>query len=81
MTEWIAVIVIGFLVGALAKFIMPGRDPGGLVITTLLGIAGGVVGTYLGRAVGLYGPVDKANFLAALIGALVILGVYRLIRR
>ena len=69
------------IVGAVAKFLMPGRDPGGWIITIVLGIAGAVVGGMLGRAVGWYGPNDAAGFLMALVGALVLLGLYRLTLR
>jgi uncharacterized membrane protein YeaQ/YmgE (transglycosylase-associated protein family) len=60
---------------------MPGRDPGGWIVTILLGIAGALVGGFLGRAVGWYGPNDAAGFLMALVGALVLLGLYRLTLR
>jgi uncharacterized membrane protein YeaQ/YmgE (transglycosylase-associated protein family) len=71
-------IIFGLIVGAVAKFLMPGRDPGGWIVTILLGIAGALVGGFLGRAVGWYGPNDAAGFLMALVGALVLLGLYRL---
>lgn len=74
-------IVIGFLAGVVAKFIMPGRDPGGFIITTLLGIIGAVVATYLGQAMGWYGPGDGAGFVGAVVGALILLGLYRMIAR
>jgi uncharacterized membrane protein YeaQ/YmgE (transglycosylase-associated protein family) len=70
-------IVFGLIVGALAKLVMPGRDPGGCIITMLLGIAGAVVGGWLGRAMGLYGPDDAAGFIMALIGAILLLALYR----
>ena len=69
------------IVGAVAKLLMPGRDPGGWIVTILLGIAGALVGGFLGRAVGWYGPNDAAGFLMALVGALVLLGLYRLTLR
>lgn len=72
-------IVFGLIVGALAKFIMPGRDPGGFIVTILLGIAGALLGGFLGRAVGWYGPNDAAGFIMALIGAIILLLLYRLI--
>lgn len=71
--------LIGLVVGALAKLIMPGKDPGGCIITMLLGIAGAFLASFLGRALGLYAPGEAAGFIAALIGALIILGIYRLI--
>ena len=74
-------LLIGLIVGALAKLLMPGRDPGGIIITILLGIAGALVGTYLGRALGMYGPDASAGFLMSLIGAMLLLFVYRLFTR
>ena len=74
-------IIFGLIVGAVAKVLMPGRDPGGWIVTILLGIAGALVGGFLGRAVGWYGPNDAAGFLMALVGALVLLGLYRLTLR
>ena len=71
-------IIFGLIVGAVAKLLMPGRDPGGWIVTILLGMAGALVGGFLGRAVGWYGPNDAAGFLMALVGALVLLGLYRL---
>ena len=71
-------IIFGLIVGAVAKLLMPGWDPGGWIVTILLGIAGALVGGFLGRAVGWYGPNDAAGFLMALVGALVLLGLYRL---
>ena len=75
-------ILFGLVVGALAKLVMPGRDPGGIIITILLGIAGALLAGFLGRAVGWYGPGDQgAGFVAAVVGAFLILLVYRLILR
>jgi uncharacterized membrane protein YeaQ/YmgE (transglycosylase-associated protein family) len=74
-------IVIGFFAGVVAKLIMPGRDPGGFIITTLLGIVGAVVATYLGQAMGWYGPEDGAGFVGAVVGAIILLIVYRLIAK
>jgi uncharacterized membrane protein YeaQ/YmgE (transglycosylase-associated protein family) len=73
---WVA--IIGLVVGALAKLIMPGKDPGGIIITMLLGVAGSFIATFLGRAVGLYQPGQAAGFIMSLIGAIVLLAVYRL---
>jgi uncharacterized membrane protein YeaQ/YmgE (transglycosylase-associated protein family) len=73
--------LIGLIVGALAKLIMPGKDPGGIFVTMLLGIVGSFLGTWLGRLVGHYGPEDSAGFLMSLVGALILLGIYHLIRR
>lgn len=78
---WIWTILIGFVAGALAKFIMPGKDPGGFIITTLLGIVGAVVATFLGRAIGWYGEGDSAGFIAAVVGAILLLSLYRIIKK
>lgn len=74
-------LLIGLVVGIVAKFLMPGRDPGGFIITILLGIAGAFVATYLGQAVGLYEAGEEAGFIGAVIGAMILLGVYRMARR
>lgn len=71
-------IIIGFFVGIVAKLLMPGRDPGGFIITTLLGIAGAFVARYLGAAMGWYDENDAAGFIASVIGAILLLGLYRL---
>ena len=60
---------------------MPGRDPGGFIVTTILGIVGAVVGGFLGRTLGFYGPGEPAGFLMATLGAVVLLFIYRLLRR
>lgn len=75
----IGMIFIGLIVGAIAKMLMPGRDPGGFIVTMLLGIAGAVVAGYLGQAIGWYRDGEPAGFIAAVIGAMVLLGVYRLV--
>ena len=72
-------IIIGFVAGVIAKFLMPGRDPGGFIITTLLGIAGAFVATYLGEAVGWYRAGDGAGLIGAVVGAVIILALYRMI--
>ena len=72
-------IIIGFIAGLIAKFLMPGRDPGGFIITTLLGIVGAVVATYLGQAVGWYRPGEGAGFIGAVVGAVILLAIYRLV--
>jgi uncharacterized membrane protein YeaQ/YmgE (transglycosylase-associated protein family) len=74
-------IMFGLIVGIVAKLMMPGRDPGGFVITALLGIAGALVGGFLGRAMGLYGPGDPAGFFMSLLGAVVLLFAYRKVAR
>ena len=75
------VLVIGLVVGALAKLIMPGKEPGGIFITMLIGIAGAFLGTFLGRLIGHYGPDESAGFIMSLIGALIPLAIYHFIRR
>jgi uncharacterized membrane protein YeaQ/YmgE (transglycosylase-associated protein family) len=72
-------IVIGLLAGGIAKLLMPGKDPGGCIITILLGIAGALLAGYLGRAVGWYDKGEAAGFIAAIVGAFLILLVYRLV--
>jgi uncharacterized membrane protein YeaQ/YmgE (transglycosylase-associated protein family) len=72
-------LIIGLIVGAVAKLIMPGRDPGGIIITILLGIAGSFVGTFIGRALGLYRDGSGAGFIMSVIGAIILLFIYRLI--
>lgn len=74
-------ILFGLIVGVVAKLLMPGRDPGGFIITILLGIAGALVGGFLGRALGLYGPGQSAGFIMALIGAVILLALYRFLTR
>ena len=74
-------ILIGFLVGLVAKFLMPGRDPGGFIITVLIGIAGSFVATYLGIAMGWYQQGETAGFIAAVLGSIVLLLGYRLIAK
>ncbi|HEY7441263.1 MAG TPA: GlsB/YeaQ/YmgE family stress response membrane protein [Vicinamibacterales bacterium] len=70
-------IVFGLIVGALAKLVMPGNDPGGIIVTILLGIAGALVGGFLGRLLGWYGPGEPAGFIMATLGAVLLLFVYR----
>lgn len=74
-------IIIGFVVGLVARFLMPGRDPMGFIWTTVLGIIGSVVATYIGRGLGWYAADDGAGFIASIVGALIVLGCYHLIRR
>jgi uncharacterized membrane protein YeaQ/YmgE (transglycosylase-associated protein family) len=72
-------IVFGLIIGAIAKLLMPGRDPGGIIITILLGVIGALLGGFLGRAMGLYGPEEAAGFVMSLIGAMILLFLYRLL--
>ena len=81
MISFIGAIIIGGLAGLVAKFLTPGRDPGGFIITILLGIAGAMVATYLGQAVGWYRPGQSAGFIGAVVGAVIILVIYRMVAR
>ena len=81
MTGILVMIVLGLIVGAVAKLAMPGNDPGGIIITILLGIAGAVVGGFLGRAIGLYQEGQPAGFVMSVVGALVLLFIYRMMTR
>lgn len=74
-------LIIGLIVGAVAKLLMPGRDPGGIIVTLLLGVAGAFLGTFLGQAIGWYGPNDGAGFIASVIGAMILLAIYRAVVR
>jgi len=71
-------IIFGLIVGAIAKLLMPGRDPGGIIVTMALGIAGALLGGFLGRALGWYQENEPAGFLMSLVGAILLLGIYRL---
>jgi len=70
-------IIFGLVVGAIAKLVMPGRDPGGIFVTIIIGIVGAMLGGWLGRAMGLYGPDQPAGFFMALLGSIILLAVYR----
>jgi uncharacterized membrane protein YeaQ/YmgE (transglycosylase-associated protein family) len=72
--------IIGLIVGAIAKFLMPGKDPGGIFITMLLGVAGALLATFIGSHLGLYQEGQSAGFLMSLIGAIIILAIYRMFR-
>ena len=71
-------ILFGLIVGAIAKLVMPGRDPGGILVTMALGIAGALLGGFLGRSLGWYGPNDGAGFFMSLFGAVLLLWLYRM---
>ena len=77
----LTVILIGLIVGIVAKALMPGKDPGGFIITALLGIAGAFVAKYLGQQLGWYGENEPAGFIASVVGAILLLILYRLIFR
>ena len=81
MISFIGAIIIGGLAGLVAKMLTPGRDPGGFIITVLLGIAGAMVATFLGQALGWYRPGQSAGFIGAVVGAVIILLVYRAVAR
>jgi len=76
----IATLIVGLIVGAIAKLLMPGRDPGGIIVTILLGIAGSFVAAFLGRAIGWYqDPGSGPGIIASVIGAMILLFLYRVI--
>ncbi len=81
MLHYLWVAIIGLIAGAIAKLLVPGKDPGGIFITMALGVAGAFLGTWLGRAIGHYGPDQSAGFLMSVVGAVILLGIYHLIRR
>jgi uncharacterized membrane protein YeaQ/YmgE (transglycosylase-associated protein family) len=72
-------IIFGLIVGAIAKLLMPGKDPGGIIVTMLLGIVGAVLGGFVGRALGLYGANDSAGIFMSIFGAIGVLLIYRLL--
>ncbi len=76
---WLMWIIIGGIAGAIAKLLMPGKDPGGIIVTILLGIAGALLMGFLGTALGLDG--DGAGFIAAIVGAFILLAIYRMVSR
>jgi len=76
----LAMLIVGLIVGALAKLFMPGKDPGGIIVTMLLGIAGSFVAGFLGRAVGMYrDPASGPGIIASIIGAMILLAIYRVV--
>jgi len=78
--QFVWMCLIGLAAGALAKFLMPGKDPGGLIITMLLGIAGSVLAGFLGRSLGLYQEGQGAGFLMSVAGAILLLFAYRMLK-
>jgi uncharacterized membrane protein YeaQ/YmgE (transglycosylase-associated protein family) len=74
-------IVFGLVIGLIAKLLMPGKDPGGFIVTMLLGIAGALVGGFIGRAMGFYGPSQSAGWLMSILGAIILLALYRMLVR
>ncbi len=81
MLHFVWMCIIGLVAGVLAKLIMPGKDPGGIIVTILLGIAGSFVAGFLGRALGLYEPGQGAGLIMSVLGALLLLIVYRLFKQ
>jgi uncharacterized membrane protein YeaQ/YmgE (transglycosylase-associated protein family) len=74
-------ILFGLVVGVIAKLLMPGRDPGGFIVTILLGIAGALLGGFIGRAMGFYGPNESAGWIISILGAVILLAIYRMMVR
>jgi len=74
-------IVFGLVVGIIAKLLMPGRDPGGFIVTILLGIAGALIGGFIGRAMGFYGSGQSAGWIVSILGAIILLAIYRMLIR
>ena len=78
---WLWTLIIGLIVGAIAKFVMPGRQGGGIIITMILGVVGAFVATWLGQAIGWYQTGQGAGFIASVIGALIVLWIYGMVTR
>jgi uncharacterized membrane protein YeaQ/YmgE (transglycosylase-associated protein family) len=74
-------VIVGLIVGAVAKLLMPGKDPGGIIITILIGIAGAIIGTFLGRSLGFYAANEGAGIIVSVIGAMILLFLYRVLLR
>jgi uncharacterized membrane protein YeaQ/YmgE (transglycosylase-associated protein family) len=74
-------ILFGLVVGVIAKLLMPGRDPGGFIVTILLGIAGALIGGFVGRALGFYTENEGAGWLMSILGAIILLALYRMMVR
>ncbi len=77
----IGTIIFGLIVGVFAKLLMPGKDPGGIIVTIILGIVGSVVGRWVGQALGFYGPEEAAGFLMSMVGAILLLAIYRAVTK
>ncbi len=77
--EFLWMLIIGLVIGALAKLIMPGRDPGGVIVTTLIGVAGSLIAGVIGRSAGWYERGEAAGFIASVIGAILLLAIYRMV--
>lgn len=74
-------IIVGFIVGLIAKLVTPGREPKGFIVTTLIGIGGALLAEWIGRAVGWYGPNQSAGFFASIVGAIILLLIYHAFKR
>jgi uncharacterized membrane protein YeaQ/YmgE (transglycosylase-associated protein family) len=72
-------IIIGFIIGAVAKFLMPGKDPGGFIVTVILGIVGSAVANWIGLSMGVYHDGETGGFISAVIGAMIVLAIYRMV--
>ena len=81
MLSLLGTAIFGLIVGALAKLVMPGRGPGGIIVTMLIGLAGALVGGFVGRLLGLYGTGESAGFIMSALGAIALLSAYRMITR
>jgi len=79
--DLLIMIVVGLVVGLIARLLTPGRDPAGIIVTIVIGIVGSVIATYGGRALGIYGPDEPARFLGSIVGAVVLLVLLKLVRR
>ena len=77
--EFLWMLIIGLVIGALAKLVMPGRDPGGVIVTTLIGVAGSLIAGVIGRSAGWYERGEAAGFIASVIGAILLLAIYRMV--
>lgn len=77
MSDFISWIIFGLVVGVIAKLLMPGKDPGGFIVTILLGIVGAMLGGWIGNAMGLYQPGQPTGWIMAIIGAILVLVIYR----
>lgn len=78
--DLLAALIVGLVVGAIAKLLMPGRDPGGIIVTMLIGVAGALLATWLGRALNWYAPGQGAGWIASIVGAIILLFLYRVFR-
>lgn len=80
MLHWLWLAIFGLIIGALAKLVMPGKDPGGIFVTMLIGLAGSLLATFILRAVGHYEPGQSAGWIASFFGAILLLWIYRMVK-